>query len=87
MWVVWQKGREGVVGILALLKLCDFCGIVSCLSCTNVQLNHEILLLKNELKGMSEVHDMCAALTTEVSSLRKALNSLKETKAVSSSSS
>lgn len=52
-----------------------------CLSCTNVQLKREILLLKNELNGMSEIRDMCTALATEVSSLRKALDSsLKETK-------
>ena len=37
------------------------------------------MLLKNELKDMTEIRDRCSALATEVSSLRQALESLKET--------
>ena len=38
-----------------------------------MQLKREILLLKSELKGISELRDKCTALTSEVSSLQKAL--------------
>ena len=51
-----------------------------CLSCTNLELKREILLLKNELKGMAEVRDRCSALAAEVSSLRDAIDSLKGAK-------
>ena len=51
-----------------------------CLSCANIQLKQEILLLKNELNIVAELRDMCTALTTEVSSLRNALDSLKGAK-------
>ena len=50
-----------------------------CLTCANVQLKREILLLKSELKDVSELRDMCTALTNEVSSLRKALQETKRT--------
>ena len=58
-----------------------------CLSCTNVQLKREILVLKNELKGMSAIRDTCTALATEVSSLRKELDSLKDSKSESAAGS
>ena len=51
-----------------------------CLSCANIQLKQEILLLKNELNSVAELRDMCTAPTTEVSSLRNALDSLKGAK-------
>ena len=54
-----------------------------CLSCTNTQLKHEIVLLKNELKGMVEIREKCSALESEISSLRNAVNSLKGTKPLS----
>ena len=49
------------------------------LTCTNMQLKRETLLLKSEVKGVSELRDMCTALTSEVSSLRKALEEAKRT--------
>ena len=39
----------------------------------------EIHLLKSELKGVSELRDMCTALTNEVSALCKALEEMKHT--------
>ena len=53
-----------------------------CLSCTNMQLKCEILVLKNELKGMAEVRDKCSTLTAEVSSLRDTINLLKGVKSL-----
>lgn len=49
-----------------------------CLSCTNSHLKREIALLREELQGVAEVRDKCAALVTEVAALRLALNSIVE---------
>ena len=47
-----------------------------CLCCSNAILKREIVLLKKELENMAEVRERCAMLTTEVSSLRKAVENL-----------
>lgn len=44
-----------------------------------MQLKRGILLLKNELKGVLELCDMCTTLTSEVSSLWKLLEEMKRT--------
>ena len=49
-----------------------------CLSCTNLLLKQEIEQLKNELKGLAEVRSRCSTLTNEVSSLRRALNTISK---------
>ena len=56
-----------------------------CLSCVNVQLTKEVALLKNELRGIAEVRERCAALSDEVS-LRLALDTLRKEFTSSSSS-
>ena len=47
-----------------------------CLCCTNILLKHEITELKKELQSMAEVHERCATLATEVSTLRQAIERL-----------
>ena len=56
-----------------------------CLSCINMQLVKEVALLKNELRGVADVRERCAALSNDVSSLRQALDALRKERASSSS--
>ena len=48
------------------------------LSCTNLLLKQEIEQLKNELKSLAEVCSRCSTLANEVSSLRRALNTISK---------
>ena len=57
-----------------------------CLACTNAHLKREIYQLKNELAGMTDVHDKCSAIADEVTALRQLVGSLvKDTKLSSKS--